>query len=93
VPYDLWEKQGYLAATPGAVVDYDYIAAFLGECHAAYNITGIRFDRWRVDLLKAAIIKAGIPCYIEGKDEAVSGGLRLIPMGRASKISGLPLTA
>ncbi|MCB6564058.1 terminase large subunit [Desulfovibrio desulfuricans] len=88
VPYDLWEKQGYLTATPGAVVDYDYIAAFLGECHASYNITGILFDRWRVDLLKAAIIKAGIPCYIEGKDEAVSGGLRLIPHGQGFKDFG-----
>ena len=60
----------------------------MGECHASYNITGIRFDRWRVDLLKAAIIKAGIPCYIEGKDEAVSGGLRLIPHGQGFKDFG-----
>lgn len=88
VPYDLWEKQGFLTATPGAVVDYDYVGTFLGECHANFNITGVRFDRWRIDLLKAAILKAGIPCYIEGKDDPVTNGLRLIPHGQGFRDFG-----
>lgn len=88
VPYDRWEKEGYLTATPGAVVDYDYVAAFLGDCHARFNISGVRFDRWRIDLLKAALLRVGIPCYIDGKDEPVPNGLRLITHGQGFKDFG-----
>lgn len=88
VPYDLWEKQGFLTATPGAVVDYDYVAAFLGDCHVRFNITGVRFDRWRIELLKAAILKAGIPCYVEGDGVAAHNALRLIPHGQGWKDFG-----
>ncbi|BAU28968.1 phage terminase large subunit-like protein [Aneurinibacillus soli] len=31
VPYDLWVKQGWITATPGAVVDYKFIAAYIKE--------------------------------------------------------------
>ncbi len=82
VPYDKWAEQGYIIATPGAVVDYDSIAEFLGECHHRYNITGIRFDRYRMDVLKDAITRAGIPCYVDGKEPSIHNGLRLIPHGQ-----------
>lgn len=85
VPYDLWAKQGFLTDVPGAVIDYEYVARFLGDCHAKFNIQGIRFDRWRIDLLKKEIIRAGIPCWIEGQEEQVPNGLRLIPHGQGFK--------
>lgn len=82
VPYDLWAKQGYLTDVPGRIIDYEYIARFLGDCHAHRNIQGVRFDRWRIELLAQELRKAGIPCWIEGKEDPVAGGLRLIPHGQ-----------
>lgn len=85
VPYDLWAEQGFITAVPGPVIDYEYVARFLGDCHARFNIQAIRFDRWRIDYLKQELIKQGIPCWIEGKDDPVPGGLRLIPHGQGFK--------
>lgn len=46
VPYDVWEKQGYLNTTEGNVVHYGFIEAFIEELGARYNIKEIAFDRW-----------------------------------------------
>ena len=84
-PYDLWAKQGFLTDVPGAVIDYEYVARFLGDCHARWNIQGIRFDRWRIDLLRQELTKAGISAYVEGDEPAQPGALRLIPHGQGFK--------
>ena len=46
VPYDVWEKQGYLKTTEGNVVHYGFIESFIDELGAKYNIREIAFDRW-----------------------------------------------
>jgi phage terminase large subunit-like protein len=46
VPYDVWEKQGYIKTTEGNVVHYGFIEAFIEELHTRYNIKEIAFDRW-----------------------------------------------
>ena len=46
VPYDVWEKQGYLKTTEGNVVHYGYIESFIEELGTKYNILEIAFDRW-----------------------------------------------
>lgn len=38
VPYDIWEKEGYVKTTEGNVIHYGYIEKF--------NIREIAFDRW-----------------------------------------------
>jgi phage terminase large subunit-like protein len=54
-PYDVWAKRGLIVATPGASVDYDTVAARLCELCDEWNVVAIAFDRWRIDVLKAAI--------------------------------------
>ena len=61
------------------------MARFLGDCHAEFNIQAIHFDRWRIDLLKQELSKAGVPCWIDGKDDPIHGGLRLLPHGQGFK--------
>ena len=46
VPYDVWEKKGYLNATEGNVIHYAYIEHFIEELGKVYNIKEIAFDRW-----------------------------------------------
>lgn len=46
VPYDLWNRQGYLETTEGNVVHYGYIEKFIERLGERYNIRDIAFDRW-----------------------------------------------
>ena len=46
VPYDVWQKQGFLMTTEGNVVHYGFIESFIEEMGEKYNIREIAFDRW-----------------------------------------------
>ena len=46
VPYDVWQRQGFLETTEGNVVHYGYIEKFIEELGKRYNIREIAFDRW-----------------------------------------------
>jgi len=59
VPYDLWHQQGFLTATPGASVDYEVVAKRLIALCDKYDVSGIAFDRWRIDVLEAELKKLG----------------------------------
>ena len=46
VPYDVWERQGYLETTEGNVIHYGYIEKFIENLGERFNIREIAFDRW-----------------------------------------------
>lgn len=46
VPYDVWERKGYLQITEGNVVHYGYIEKFIERLGERFNIREIAFDRW-----------------------------------------------
>ena len=46
VPYDIWEKQGYLMTTEGNVVHYGFIEQFIHSLGERFNIRDIAYDRW-----------------------------------------------
>lgn len=46
VPYDVWERQGYLQTTEGNVVHYSFIEKFIDRLGERFNIREIAFDRW-----------------------------------------------
>ena len=46
VPYDIWERQGFLQTTEGNVVHYGYIEKFIEQLGERFNIREIAFDRW-----------------------------------------------
>ena len=46
VPYDVWERQGFLETTEGNVVHYGYIEKFIERLGEHFNIREIAFDRW-----------------------------------------------
>jgi phage terminase large subunit-like protein len=71
-PYSMWHRQGYLHSTPGASVDYSFVAADMAAILSELNVQSVAFDRWRIDLLKKELDKIGCD-------------LPLIPMGQGFK--------
>lgn len=59
VPYDLWASQGHLTLTPGASIDYEYVADHLRSLFEQLDIRQIAFDRWNWKHLKPWLQKAG----------------------------------
>jgi phage terminase large subunit-like protein len=45
VPYDVWERDGLLIATPGNTTDFAFIQAKILELALAYDIQQVAFDR------------------------------------------------
>ena len=60
-PYDVWVKAGLITAVPGVTIDHGFVAHRLGEIRRRCQLASIRFDRWRIDELKAACIAIGLP--------------------------------
>ena len=46
VPYDVWQRQGFLQTTEGNVIHYGFIEKFIDDLGKKYNIREIAFDRW-----------------------------------------------
>ena len=46
VPYDVWEKQGFLQTTEGDVIHYGVIENFIDDLGKKFHIKEIAFDRW-----------------------------------------------
>lgn len=46
VPYDIWEKQGYIMSTEGNVIHYDFIEKFIMDLSEKYHILEIAVNRW-----------------------------------------------
>jgi phage terminase large subunit-like protein len=57
VPYDVWAQQGLLTLTPGPTVDYDFVAAEVLEMSAGMKLQALAFDRWRIEIFKAALAR------------------------------------
>jgi phage terminase large subunit-like protein len=82
VPYSVWEKQGFIKTTPGRAIQYSFIAEELAEINKTYTILGMAFDRYRIDDLMNAMLAIGLDCYVDDKDNARPGAIRLVPWGQ-----------
>lgn len=59
-PYDVWVRQDYMHTTPGATVDYEFIAQDIGVILADLNVKSVAYDRWRITILKKEFDSLGI---------------------------------
>ena len=75
VPYDVWVKQGYMKATEGNVIDYNFIERFILDLYTKYNIKEIAVDRWNATQL-----------IINLQDD----GLTMVPFGQGFKDMSAP---
>jgi phage terminase large subunit-like protein len=59
VPWDVWQQQGFLRATPGASIQYDFIAEYLRWLFDNCDVRGVAFDRYNMRFLKPCLARAG----------------------------------
>ena len=59
VPYDVWVHQGWIEATPGNVIDYDYILAAIDEDAERFDLRLTAYDRWGATKLSNDLQNAG----------------------------------
>ena len=85
-PYDKWGKEGFLNVVPGKVIDLEYIAIALNEAMQTYNVLGVAYDRWRMDVLIKELGNNDIECFEDGEDE--NDGLKLCPWGQGFRDMG-----
>lgn len=59
-PYDVWVRQGYMRTTPGATVDFEYVANDIATIVSSLNLKAMAFDRWRIDQIRGEFTKIGV---------------------------------
>jgi phage terminase large subunit-like protein len=77
-PYDTWVREGHLLTTPGASVDYDWVAEWLLARIQGGQIEFklAAYDRWRMDVLLAAMRRQGADDHLLAK---------FVPFGQGTK--------
>jgi len=59
VPYDMWQQSGHLLTTPGASIEYEFVAEHLRGIFDRYDVKSIAFDRYNMKFLKPWLVVAG----------------------------------
>jgi len=63
VPYDLWVRQGFLTATPGPTVDYEYVRNLLRAWDEEFDVRILAYDPWNAtDLITRLEKQDGFTC-------------------------------
>jgi phage terminase large subunit-like protein len=58
--YKSWVDKGYLIATPGEVVDYDYVKRDIFELAQMYNLLSVSYDPWGSTYLMTQLLAEDI---------------------------------
>ena len=59
-PYPLWVDQGYLTATPGKIVRFDYVASDLVAFSQENDVEAVAYDRWLIRHFEEALDEMGV---------------------------------
>lgn len=60
VPYDAWVRDGWMVATPGAVVDYDWIEHRIRADASEFDLGEAAFDPWNATSVSNHLLDEGI---------------------------------
>jgi len=90
VPYTVWRTEQHLEATPGASVEYEYVARRVIELREHYGLDALAFDRWRIEDLQRELDEAAfeysvVPLDADDEKLASSPGLLLVQHGQGFK--------
>ena len=81
-PYVDWQQAGWIEAPPGRAVDYGFVAKRIAEIAADYEVQALAYDRWRIEALLRELAAIGVDAFVDAKDDARTGALRLVPWGQ-----------
>jgi phage terminase large subunit-like protein len=87
VPYVDWAADGYITATPGAVVDYDVVETTIMDLAERFRVQEIAIDRWNSTGTVNRLMAADLPVLQHGQgfagmNTAVKETERLILAGQ-----------
>jgi phage terminase large subunit-like protein len=60
LPYDVWEREGWIVTTPGSSLDYDAILDYIDELVGQYQIGGVAIDPWNASSLENSLMGRGL---------------------------------
>ncbi|MDX4973697.1 terminase large subunit [Myroides odoratimimus] len=60
VPYKYWVDAGWLIATPGNVVDYEYVKDTIRSNYKLLNLERIEADKWNCEQMAQELIEEGM---------------------------------
>jgi phage terminase large subunit-like protein len=61
VPYDAWVRDGWMTATPGNVIDYDYVKADMIALADRFQVVEWAFDPWNATQIAVQCQGEGLP--------------------------------
>lgn len=61
VPYALWRDQGWITATPGDIIDQDYIESDLRKFCDVFQVQQIGYDSWNMSQIVTHLTSEGMP--------------------------------
>ncbi|ASE38464.1 terminase large subunit [Brevundimonas vesicularis] len=64
-PYDAWVRDGFMKATPGPAVEYDFVAKDIAEITEGMDVRKIGFDRHRMKTLQAELDRLDVTLPFE----------------------------
>lgn len=62
LPYSTWVRQGCMTATPGEVIDYDWIQSYVLELHKKYKVKEVCYDPWNATQFANNLSNEGLTC-------------------------------
>ena len=59
--YDIWAREGYMTALPGATIQYEDVAERIIDLCGEFDVKAIAYDRWRMDVFRKALNGISLP--------------------------------
>lgn len=72
VPYNIWEQEGFLIATPGETIDYTFVEKDISDLIRKYNIQDIGYDPNKAQSIYNTIMAEFNPTNDKGSFQMVS---------------------
>lgn len=86
-PYVEWSKAGYLDATDGATISYDFVAGKVQAICRKHKVKYLAFDSAKIDDFIDACARIGFDVWIyEGPDKPAGKGLMLVRHSQGPRI-------
>jgi len=62
LPYSTWVRQGYMTATPGEVIDYEWIESYILQLCQKFKVLEMCYDPWNATQFANNISNEGVTC-------------------------------